>query len=231
MPFGRILSWAFFGPAAAGCACGMAALKEHPAHPLVMTTVAVATAPATWWILGGSIAAVALLMAWHKGWLQAFGASLFTRLARHKMESHPARARVMEVVRRTPGATTADLQELTGLNLGTLLYHLRALGRAGLVRSSRAARQRYWSAAESPPPNARLLAVAHDPVRQALLHIIAVTPGLSLQELARKTGKAPATIHHHLARLAASGLVGSRREGSRVRYEVLAGARAVLGPA
>lgn len=75
----------------------------------------------------------------------------------------------------------------------------------------------------------RLSALGH-PMRLAAFQALAAAgpDGLAAGALARATGAAPSTLSAHLGRLAAAGLVTSRREGRSIIYSAACGAAAEL---
>lgn len=144
---------------------------------------------------------------------------LWTRLSPHTITRHPARRRILEAIRKTPGITTVELVLETGINEGTLLYHLRVLDKASFVRSLKLGRELVWfepGSTPMPQDPARLVAL-HAPGRRIMVEAISRAPGLTQAELSRRLGLSKATTHYHLQELAAAGLVEFKREGARVR--------------
>jgi DNA-binding transcriptional ArsR family regulator len=150
--------------------------------------------------------------------------ALFSRFEPEEMARHPSRAAVLEALRNEPGLTTKQLAARCSMNVGTLVYHLRALEAHGLVHSSRVGRERGWWEAGQRIQDPAGLAALRSPVRFSLMETIALLPGLSQGELAERVAKSKATASHHLDELVRAGLVEARRVGRVVRYYPRAGA-------
>ena|SRR5688572_18942796 len=59
-----------------------------------------------------------------------------------------------------------------------------------------------------------------DPRRMALLESIASEPEYSCQKLCEESGVTKGTVSHHMKELVRAGLVGERRQGQYMFYEV-----------
>lgn len=157
-------------------------------------------------------------------------APLYSRLTKGDVASHPARAALLAAIRETPGVTTADLARRTGLAEGTLGHHLRTLERAGFVKSLLSGRDRLWFEAGVARPAPGDLALL-DPSRRGILDHANREPGLTQTDLARLTGLALPTVHHHVRALADVGLVEVRRDGASTRvYPASATSKFALRP-
>lgn len=160
-------------------------------------------------LVGGAFLAGMGAWAWRR---RAFvAAAFFTRLTREDVRGHPARARLLDEVRRAPAVSTAALARSLGMNEGTALYHLRVLERAGLAKSLVAGRERRWTEAGARPGTSLPAA------RRRVLDAVDAAPGSTLTEVARGVGLAKSTTHHHVAALARDGLVEPRRAGRALR--------------
>ncbi|HET6405831.1 MAG TPA: hypothetical protein VFH78_14405, partial [Candidatus Thermoplasmatota archaeon] len=87
-------------------------------------------------LLAGGAAGAALgagigFALWRRWHLVAL--ALYSRLRREHLERHPSRARLVEVVRASPGISLADAQRACGLPNGPFEHHLRKLVEAGRV--------------------------------------------------------------------------------------------------
>lgn len=67
---------------------------------------------------------------------------------------------------------------------------------------------------------ARRFALLSDPTRLRVVNALHEAGEISVGALAERTGIAVASVSQHLNRLAAGGLVGRRREGTRIKYRI-----------
>jgi DNA-binding MarR family transcriptional regulator len=140
---------------------------------------------------------------------------LFARLTRRDVTEHPLRARILKAVADRPGITAADLAAHERINAGTLDYHLDVLERDGQLRTAKAGRNRLLflpGAGADVEALAELSAQGRGDVARLILQ----EPGIHAAAIAERLDLTRATVHHHLARLEAAGLVRIER-GLRVR--------------
>lgn len=143
------------------------------------------------------------------------GVALYARIRKLDLAKHPARAKLLAIIRTEAGVTTRDLKARSALKKGTLLHHLRTLERGGLVKSKRLGRDRAWYDAAAARADAAVLAALHAPTRQKIVELARSRPGITQAQIAREVRPARATVHHHVAALRAAGLLEARRAGLR----------------
>lgn len=146
-------------------------------------------------------------------WLPSFRAlfaPLFARLTRRDVTDHPLRARILSAAARQPGITAADLARDEGINLGTLDYHVSVLVRDGQLRAVKAGRNRLLF---MPGAGVDVERVAEVSVqgRGEVARAILQEPGVHASAIADRLGLSRATVHHHLAKLEAAGLIRVER--------------------
>lgn len=186
-----------------------------------------------WWMAGGvaamGLGGVAFVL---RGlWLpplRVVVAPLFARLTRRDITDHPVRSRILAIVARQPGVSAAEISDQEGINIGTLDYHLDILLRDGQVRAAKAGRNRLLFLPGSGADVARVGEVSA-PGRGDLARAILQEPGLHAAALAERLGLSRATVHHHLGRLEAAGLIRIER-GLRARCFPTQLLPSVLGP-
>ncbi len=121
------------------------------------------------------------------------------------------RQRLHDILRETPGLTTAEAARLAGVDRTTATYHLRRLAkeRVALLEGAR-----WFPAGAGAPPQRALLVAARQ--GSALLDAVRASPGASKSGLARALGVPRATLVWQLARLERVGLVRCERRGREV---------------
>lgn len=141
--------------------------------------------------------------------LEAEGLLLGSRVAR----------RILDAVRRRPGATLRDVASDLDVSWGTVSYHGRRLERDGFLRSSTEGRRRVFHPGDAAEDAA--LAACHAMLQGQTMRRVAaaiqVDPGLDEAELARRLALPARALAYHVERLLGAGLVTSsaptRREG------------------
>jgi len=186
------------------------------------------------WAIGGATAvglagaAFALRSLWWPPLRYAAG-GFFARLTRRDVTGHPLRARILAAVGQNPGISATELAGQERINAGTLDYHLGILVRDGQLRATKAGRNRLlFLPGASADVNA--LAELSAPGRGDVARTILQEPGLHEAAIADRLHLSRATIHHHLSRLEAAGLVRVER-GVRARCYPTDRLPQVLAPA
>jgi predicted transcriptional regulator len=165
------------------------------------------------------IAAVAAGLDPRLGWALAHAPALalYQRLQRDAALENPVRAKLYEAVARQPGITIQDAAEKVGIARTTASYHLRILGREGLVveRPARKSVHYYRNDGRySEDDQLRLQALASERTRH-VAKLLAQKPGLQRSELSRILGLSIATVNWHLRPLAERGLLREEPRGRR----------------
>lgn len=180
-------------------------LGNSQATPAASAAIAVSREiPGAAIAVGAGVASVVIALA-----AKLTGLGLFSRVREDRLLDHPRRRQLHELVQQEPGAHFQQLQRATGLANGTLVHHLDKLVAADLVRRRREGGYTCFY----PPGKAR---AAASPVKSAgarqILATIAGEPGISLRDVARRTGLDPSTVSHHVKRLEATQLVQVDRQ-------------------
>lgn len=155
------------------------------------------------WVRGAAAAAVGALLIpvlW----------ALYHRIQAREATAHATRGRILRELTAGP-ATATELGRRLGVDRTSAAYHLRVLARAGLVASAPAGRERRWYLGVA-PRDAALSAGA-----RRVLGAVRAAPGESVSSLARALASSKSTVHHHVVRLAAAGLVRVERDGRAAR--------------
>jgi DNA-binding transcriptional ArsR family regulator len=138
-------------------------------------------------------------------------APLFSRVRRESALDHPLRAALMDLVEAEPGLHLQEIMRRTGKGAGAVRHHLAKLQDVGLVKSRLGGGFLCFFPAEAGAAAMAAAGVTKSDGARRVLE--AARAGGTAAELARRTGLAPGTVDHHLARLASAGIV--RREGTR----------------
>lgn len=144
-------------------------------------------------------------------------AVLYHRLQQDGALRNPVRARLYEVVARHPAITIQEAAERVGIARTTASYHLRILGREGLVVERTAPKTVHYYRNDgrfTEEMQLRLQALA-SPRTRHVARVLAERPGLQRSELALLLGITIATVNWHLRPLAERGLVREELQGRR----------------
>jgi DNA-binding transcriptional ArsR family regulator len=192
-------------------------------------------------LVGGLAAAVGLASSrwWRR--LPFLGVFLFSRLRSDELARHPGRAALLEAIQANPGASLATLQNLTGMSRSVAAHHLRTLTRGGLIRRHEwMGTVGFHPARHDTSMGLHMVRVdatsldAHAAMRSStarqLVQSLVEEPGRTLQQISTSTGLARGTVHYHLNRCAAAGLVwveGESEAGPSRAYPTALAARMV----
>lgn len=174
----------------------------------------------------GSLALALAALAWQLGLLArvAAGAAwpLYSRITGAHALDNPARALLLDAIRRAPGIHVRSLRAQTGVRGGGASYHLAVLVREGYVVERRVGRRRCLFVAGTAPAAGD---VGEDPLGvpsvARAFDAIARSPGLTQDELACVLDVDKAHVSRAVRRLEAAGLVRRERDGRAMRLRAL----------
>jgi len=146
---------------------------------------------------------------------------LYARLPRDRVLEHKGRELVYDRIRQEPGISAHRLADTVDFGWSTLAYHLRVLEKTELVVSVRDGRYRRFFDRESGRyANGRkhLVAVLKNDQTLAIARAVMDAPGVTQKALAERFALSPSSVHWHVERLEAAGLLLRARDGHNVRY-------------
>lgn len=139
---------------------------------------------------------------------------------------HDARGEIHDAINAEPGVYVNKLQSVTEMPRSTLRYHLKILEREGLVNSEKIlGTVRYYPSQTQSDELA--IALERDATASVLRGIARHEP-VSVSGLADVVDRSPSTVHYHLDRLSAEGLIERERDGESVKVSLHADARTAL---
>lgn len=150
---------------------------------------------------------------------------LYSRLEGAEVLEHKVRRAMLKALKRQPGLSFPDLQDLTGLSSGTVEWHLKKLEKEGFITASRDGRTRRYFPKATPPDLKKAVVLLRDPSRRELAHRVLRNPRMPQKTVARDMGLSHATVHHHAKRLQRENLLAKVKDGRTVGYEVPEDAR------
>ncbi len=161
----------------------------------------------------GILSALVGLLYWAWPAVKGGAVGLFSRVEHDALLNHPVRSRIHQLVESQPGIHYQELVRQSGAGKGAVEHHLRKLTDGGLIVARRGAGFTcYFARGADRSLMAGAPALKSDGARRILAYIQA-HPGTASQAIAQQTGLDPATVSHHVQRLAEGGLVEVRRDG------------------
>jgi len=131
------------------------------------------------------------------------------------------RAAILESLRDHPGCTIADLSKNTGINRGSVKYHLSVLLlERKIVRKKEDKLTYLFLNAGMAPEKKRMYGYIMSHPKQEILSAIRNEPGISNKEIAQRLGLAPGTVHWHLQQFLDEKMVVSRWDGRNMNYSL-----------
>lgn len=201
---------AFQEPAAAAPPLVPQDLEKPGASPAPLIAIAgfwqLPTGPVAAGVGAAAFIASVLYYVWPA--LKTGGLGLFSRIRGEELLDNPIRARMMQAIEAQPGLHHQDLVRLVGKGNGTVEHHLAKLVQAGrVVRHKSAGYACYFVKGQVDRRVMAAAPVLKSKVARALLETARLHPGSSLAAVARAEGVAVPTVHYHLRRLQAAGLI------------------------
>ncbi len=148
--------------------------------------------------------------------LLIFFIPLYTKLHKDKILDHFTRGRVYEYIRNNPGAHYSELKRELDLNNGTLTYHLHTLEREALIKAQNIGRYKlfYPTGVKIPKDMEPQISA----IRQEILEIIRLEPGISQKELGLKLGdRSQRTVSYHVKNMEREGILRLEHDGRERR--------------
>ncbi len=141
--------------------------------------------------------------------IKFFSAGLVTR-ARKRLDKNENRNAVMQFVVDYPGSTLREISRGTGVNLGTIRYHMFILGinHKTVTFQSDGKHVRYFQNSNTYSKEEQLvLSLSKRDKIRYLLKMIVEQPGISNQELARALGLKESAVSRYMKELSGAGIV------------------------
>ncbi|MGB0651691.1 MAG: winged helix-turn-helix transcriptional regulator [Thermoplasmatota archaeon] len=144
---------------------------------------------------------------------------------------NPQRSMLYGYVMGNPGVHLKKLSEEFGMKTSSILWHMRKLEGAELVRSENANGYRVFYTVEGGVEIkhvSRAVTAIHNPNARHIYEAIDGSPGLSTRQLANKLNLNPGNVRWHLRKLREGGLIEElMRQNDRLLYPTPLGAKAL----
>jgi predicted transcriptional regulator len=138
------------------------------------------------------------------------GFPLFTKLREDKILDNENRARIMDLIKETPGIHYTKIKDELNMNNGTISYHLSVLMREErIISRNRGARKLFFPSGMEPNINYRNIRN----MEKEILKIIEHNPGINQFDLSKRMGRNPSTIHYNIQKMQNGELIRVIKKG------------------
>jgi len=195
--------------------------------------------PLSWWEVPAFTHACYLLcmacplFCYPAGLLYATGAWWglgFRRATGSGVLGHPVRSTVYRYIQTHPGIPFAAIARETGINRGTLHYHLYVLLREGLITEQQEGGRTTYFENSGMYSSEEKIILSHlqSGAGGSICLFLSRQRGATRTEIARWMGIAPSSVSWHLSRLSRSGIIAAEKSGRMTIYRLTAGADSLL---
>ncbi|MEN6442357.1 MAG: winged helix-turn-helix transcriptional regulator [Methanoregula sp.] len=164
-----------------------------------------------------------------------FALKVFTVLGYRKIEKsailyNENRRVIFEAIRSNPGIYFNELSRVTGINRGTLKYHLVVLKIKGkITKLGTTGSIRYFENSGCYSDLEKtLFRHLQETTSRKFLEIVSLKPHIYQKEIAEKIGISEPSVFWHMVTLEREGIVTTQRSGRHVRYELTTDAERIL---
>ncbi|OPY26049.1 MAG: Regulator of chromosome condensation (RCC1) repeat protein [Methanocella sp. PtaU1.Bin125] len=152
--------------------------------------------------------------------------------ARSRLEDNKNRGRVLDFVAANPGATLSEISRDTGMNMGTVRYHVFILELNHKVKPFREGKFiRYFPNSNFYSQEEQLVIamMRREPIR-AIINTLTWSPGQTNSDLSKVLGQSESAVSEHMKILCDRGItVKEKSEDGRIHFSVSGEVQATLG--
>jgi len=154
----------------------------------------------------------------------------YKRVSRHNVLNQAVRSKIYDHIKENPGAHYSAIADETGINRGTLRYHLEILQICGKVRAlhSTGYTRYFENNMKLSEYDQRVLHHLKNDTSKRILEVLVENPDVSRKDLSNVVGVSGPSISWYMKRLCAEGIVSAIKEGRHVRYRLNSEAAATL---
>lgn len=132
------------------------------------------------------------------------------------------RLTLLQYIGNNPGCTITDLSNGTGINRGTVKYHLyMLLAQRKIVRRKSGRVSYLFTNGGMQLEKKQIYGYIRNPAKRQILSEILTSPGISNKEIAKKLQLGRSTVHWHLQQLLDEKIVVGRWDGRNMNYVLL----------
>lgn len=146
----------------------------------------------------------------------------FRQLTGKNLLDNPVRRDIVQFIRMHPGQHFRSLVRGTGINRGTLYYHLRQLKSLRIITEQKdGGLCRYFVRLnEISPLEQKILIHADNPIRDRIIRVLNDNSAVAREELRNGIGISGPLLWYHIRLLVSDGIVSPEQDGRRIRYSL-----------
>ncbi|MBP2133945.1 DNA-binding MarR family transcriptional regulator [Methanomicrobium sp. W14] len=132
------------------------------------------------------------------------------------------RTDVYNYIKENPGIYFSEIYRVSGLNKGTVEYHLKVLESEGLINTLSANGRLHYFASNSSysKDEKNLILILKNGILRSILEVIYRNPGINNKGIAEDLGYSESTVSRHLNCLKDCGIVRPHTSGWFVMYDI-----------
>ncbi len=146
----------------------------------------------------------------------------FRQLTGKNLLDNPVRRDIVQFIRMHPGQHFRSLVRGTGINRGTLYYHLRQLKSLRVITEQKdGGLSRYFVRLNGISPlEQKILIHTDNRIRDRIIRVLNECPAVAREDLRNGIGISGPLLWYHIRLLVADGIVSPEQDGRRIRYSL-----------
>jgi len=154
----------------------------------------------------------------------------FRQLTGKNLLDNPVRRDIVQFIRMHPGQHFRSLVRDTGINRGTLYYHLRQLKSLRVIIEQKdGGLSRYFVRLNGISPlEQRILTHTDNRIRDRIIQVLIGCPAIAREDLRNGIGISGPLLWYHIRLLVADGIVRPEQDGRRTRYSLTGDAAEIV---
>ena len=173
----------------------------------------------------GKCAEIAIF--WGIGFLAYFG---FRQLTGKNLLNHPIRRTIVQFIQLHPGQHFRSIMRGTGINRGTLYYHLTQLKSLRMITELKdGGLTRYFLRLNGLSPlEQKIITHSDNLIRDQIITVLKDRPTITKTDLATIVGISGPALWYHMHLLVIDEIARSEQDGRRIRYSLTRDAAAIV---
>ena len=154
----------------------------------------------------------------------------YRKAGQHAVLFNDNRQKIFQAVQSSPGISFSDLCRVTGINRGTVKYHLIMLQLTGMISAfSRAGPDRYFeNNGRYSDIERHLLRRLREETSRKIIRTVFEKPDLTQIDVVKRVGISAPSVSWHMSALICEGIVTMQKTGRQVRYRISESADPIL---
>ncbi len=130
------------------------------------------------------------------------------------------RRKIYYLVKKQSGCHFREIERISGIQYGTLKYHLNFLTRHGLIISKKDNNNLRYFPSDFRPENIKPLSLLRQKALRKIILFLMMNESANHEEIARFIHLSPSTVSWHLNKLIKEGIITSEKSGRKNKYKI-----------